>query len=492
MGARRTIRCAMAVLGLVAAAGLTITVTASAGPVTPLTLDPSRTLLDQWDYAPDYIRNIPAFDPLNRPYIRSRWASQDDTSYVHVLEQGSWMQHEFVSTLKAAYPDFTGTINAGGWATDRVVFDQLGRAYQILTIRLEEGEFKNVLLYSLDACHTWSVVELPFGDAVPRYDWRNWGNMAMEHEGRVEPLQGPPFLMFWKQIAPWKGVWASRHKLYVVRPRFEGDALVLPEPKLVSSYALCPVQCAGGSSYAATAGGRTYFVFARVAPLGTATTPTYASYFDHASGAVAPRVLIGGAPPANDSHCTPGLCLDSKGYLHVVMGSHGRSFQYSRSVRPYDVRGWTRKQPVLLSGLKVAGTDADGRGSQTYVSLACDQTDTLHLLFRQSRKGVDKYRGGRRHDTLSYQRKAPGRKWTKPVVLVRSPSVYAQFYQKLAVDRSGRLFAAGAFWTDHEPTSTRLYCRFRCRFVLFSGDAGSNWSLATSEDFASGFEEPLR
>ena len=48
----------------------------------PLLLSGERSLSDQFGYAPDYQRNVPAFDSQNRPYIRSRTASQDGTSFV--------------------------------------------------------------------------------------------------------------------------------------------------------------------------------------------------------------------------------------------------------------------------------------------------------------------------------------------------------------------------------------------------------------------------
>jgi hypothetical protein len=479
------------VVGLVGVAVLASLVLAGTAMAlnTPLNLDPSQTLAEQFDYRPAYTQNIPVFDASNRPYIRSRGASQDDTSYVHVLEDGIWVKYGFLDALGAAYPDFADTVNAGGWATDRVEFDEYGRAYQILTIRLNEGQLKNVMMYSLDGCKTWRVVELPFGDAVPRYDSRNWGNMAMEHDVGSNHLLGPPFLMFWKQIAPWKGIWASRHKLYVAQPYFVGDTLVVPAPTLVSTKAMAPIQCAGGSTFAVTANGFTYFVFIRIAPRGSRTTPTYIARYDQSSGKVTYRRCLGGARPGNDSHDTPGLCIDTQGILHVVMGAHGYSFQYSHTLRPYDITAWTKKRAILNSGLRTKGTDKDGRGNQTYVSLACDENNTLHLVFRQGRKGVDQYFGGRKYCALAYMGKPEGGSWTQPLVLVRAPHVYGQYYQKLDVDRLGRLFVSMSYLTTSDYESTRSYDRFHHRIVLFSGDGGSTWSLATTADFAAGFTE---
>ena len=147
------------------------------------------TLAEQFGYAPEFRQNVVTFDANNVPAIRSRGASQDDTSFVHRLEGGAWVRHDFLEALRSAYPDFVGTIHAGGYTSDRVDFDEQGRAYSVLTIRLEEGDFRNVLLSSTDGCATWSVVELPFGNDTPRSDEIDRGNMAIRARQRA-PSRG--------------------------------------------------------------------------------------------------------------------------------------------------------------------------------------------------------------------------------------------------------------------------------------------------------------
>ena len=150
------------------------------------------TLAQQFGYAPAFRQNVVTFNAGNAPTIRSRGASQDDTSFVHRLEGGVWMRHDILEALRDAYPDFAGTVNAGGFASDRVDFDVDGRAYTVLTVRVnDEGDFRNVLLASTDGCDTWSVVELPFGNDTPLFDALDRGNMTSEHDaGRL--LEGPP------------------------------------------------------------------------------------------------------------------------------------------------------------------------------------------------------------------------------------------------------------------------------------------------------------
>lgn len=454
-------------------------------------LQPGLSLAAQFGYGPDYTQSFPAFDSHNAPALRSRAASQDDTAFVHRLEGASWVRHDFLAALRAAYPDFAGTINGGGWDCSRIVFDNQDRAYTTLTIRLDEGAFKNVMLYSQDGCDTWNVVELPFGDDVPRYDWRNWGNIAMEHFVGHNQLDGPPFLALWRQVAPWKGIWSSRNKLYVVQPRFEGDQLVVPEPVLVSDRFLGMIQCAGGSSFAVTDGELTHFVYCTIAPTTAHTTPTFAATYDHATGTVGPSTYVGGSVRGNDAHNTPGICSDSAGYLHVVTGAHGGPCKYARSLAPHSTSLWTPASAVCASGYRTRTTDMDGRGAQAYVSLVCGPDDTLHLVTRQTRRDVDKYYRGDGYMTLSYQRLRRGGVWSKPRPLVVPPAPgYSMYYQKLSIDHFGRLFLTASYKNPSDLASTRLYRRYHHRMVLISDDGGGTWRFATTADFLAGIVVP--
>jgi hypothetical protein len=456
-----------------------------------IVLQPGLSLAEQFGYVPTYTQSVPAFDSHNAPAIRSRAAGQDDTSFVQRLEGDGWVRHDFLAALRDAYPDFAGTVNGGGWDCSRIVFDDQDRAYTTLTIRLDEGDFKNVMLYSLDGCDTWHVVELPFGDSVPQYDWRTWGNIAMEHFVGHNRLNGPPFLALWRQIAPWKGVWSSRNELYVVQPRFEGDQLVVPAPVLVSDRFLGMIQCAGGSSFAVTDGELTHFVYCTIAPMRSRTTPTYAATYDHATGTVGPSTYIGGSVRGNDAHDTPGICSDSAGYLHVVTGAHNGSCKYARSLAPHSSSLWTPPIAICTSGYRAPTTDKDGRGLQTYVSLVCGPNDTLHLVTRQTRRNVDEYYRGQGYMALSYQRLPLGGVWSQPQPLViPAQAGYSVYYQKLTIDRLGRLFLAASYYTTSDLASVRTYRRFHHRMVLISDDGGGTWRFATTQDFAAGITTP--
>jgi len=453
-----------------------------------IVLQPGLTLAKQFGYAPEYAQNVPTFDSLNAPDIRSRTRDQHETSFIHRLEAGAWVRHDFLQALRSAYPDFAGTVFAGGWGSDRVEFDALDRAYSVLTIRLADGCMKSVLLYSTDACHTWGVAELPYSDAILPPQPHNWGNVVMEHDsGRG--LQGPPLLAVWRRTAPWQDPWASVNELFLIQPRWAGDVLTLQPPVLVSRRFLGMIPCCGGASFAVTDDDRSFFVYSTVVPIGHATTPTYAATYDHSSNTVSRSVLVAAARPANDAHNTSGICMDSAGILHVVTGAHNWAFRYAHSLKPRSTAAWTRHVPVLTSGYRDGTTDADGRGRQTYLSLVCGRDDVIHIVSRQTRRNVGLYYRGSTYLALVHQELRSGHRWSVPTFVVVPPaSGYSNYYHKLAVDRLGRLFVSCSYFSRRDPVETCEERRFHHRMVLISEDGGASWRFATTADFVAGME----
>lgn len=451
-------------------------------------LQDGLTLAQQFGYAPDYRQHVVTFDAANVPSIRSRGASEDDTSFVQRLENGVWVRHDFLAALREAYPDFAGTVHAGGYGTDRVDWDVDGRAYTVLTIRLDDdGGFRNVLMASTDGCATWQVLELPFGDSTPLTDPHDWGNVTSEHDGG-RPLEGPPLVAVWRQLGPWKGQWASLNQLLVIQPRWVGNTLTLQQPVEVSSAALTLLQCSGGASFAVRSGDKTFFVYSTVVPRGTRSTPTYAVTYDHQTNTVGQSTLVARSKPANDLHCTPGICMDSTGTLHVVTGAHGHPFRYARSLAPFSTAAWTRQVNVLMSGYRARGTDADGLGKQTYLSMVIGPDDVLHIVSRQVRRNVDGHFRGYAYSALVHQSLEPGSTtWSRPHLVVVPPLPgYSQYYQKLTVDRLGRLFVSCSYFSRRDPPASRVYRRFHHRMVLVSEDGGRAWRFATTADLLAG------
>ena len=224
----------------------------------------------------------------------------------------------------------------------------------------------------------------------------------------------------------------------------------MPPPVFVTDRFLGMLQCAGDSSFAATRGGKTFFTYAQVATKDRGGSPTYVAVYDHRSGTIVQRRRVTRALPVNDTHTTPGICLDSQGYLHVVSGSHAYEFMYARSLLPADATLWTIPEPVLSSGWIAPGTDANGRGRQTYASLVCDGRDVLQLVYRQSRRGLDAWLGRDQCLALCIQSRPPSGRWSSPPILLalgKTEAGYVNYYQRLAISPSGRLFLAFCYYT---------------------------------------------
>jgi hypothetical protein len=277
--------------------------------------------------------------------------------------------------------------------------------------------------------------------------------------------------------------------LYVLQPRFEGDRLVLPDPVPVSERALGLVQAAGGASFAATVGATTYIVWAEVAPPDAPGSPVFVAAYDQTTGTLGAPQQVATARPLNDDHTTPGIVADSKGLLHVLSGGHNSPFMYTHTTDPADPASWSPEEPVLMSGYVRPEEQGDGSGRQTYASLVCMPDDALVVVFRQWRRGVDAAFRGQPYHALSVQRLDPGGTWSEArrIIYCGRHRGYAQYYQKMTVDRRGRLFLSLNYFRPHDwPRDQRAANRYRHRMILISEDGGSSWRFATLSDFLQG------
>ncbi|MCX6373792.1 MAG: BNR-4 repeat-containing protein [Actinobacteria bacterium] len=478
---------------LLAGAALLAAPAAATASDTSLRLDSRQSLRQQFDYAPDYEVNLPSFDAHNRACIRSRTASQHVTKDVFSLRRGAFHSTSILDAVRRAYPGFRATVNAGGWGSDAVEADALGRLYTLLEIRVGDGSLRTVLLYSTDAGRSWRLVSLPFKPPRTSPDGLISGTSASEHLVGWNLRSEPPLLAFWRPVSDWPGERACRMALYVIQPRFEGDQLVLPAPVLVSDRSLGVIQAAGDASFAATVGSTTYIVWAEVAPPDAPGAPTFVAAYDQTTGTLSAPLQVATARPPNDDHTTPGIVADGQGILHVLTGSHNTRFMYTHTIDPADATLWTDPVPVLSSGYVKPGLSQEGRGCQTYLSLVCTPDNALVIAFRQRRRGVDAVFGGRSYDALSVQCLEPGGTWSdaRRVVYCSNNAGYAQYYHKLTIDRRGRLYLSLSYFRPCDwPANKRAANRYHHRMLLISEDGGTSWRFARLADFVNGAVAP--
>lgn len=460
----------------------------------PFVLAPGTGLFDQFGYAPAYTRNLPAFDASGRAYLRSRTSSGGQTSYVHTLVDGSWTRLDFLAALRAAYPTFVATVGAGGLRNDAVVFDRQDRAYNPVTVGLRDGTTRNCLLVSWDRCRTWKVFKLPKGTfTVERWVGHN-------------EIDGPPFLAVWRESAPPDLPGSQTNALFVTQPRLEGEQLVLPPLVKVTDRCLGLSRDSGGASFAVTRGETTWFVWSEVAPKGKGGTPHYVATYDHLTGTLGARHRLATSPQRSDPHDKPGICLDSAGVLHVIAGGHGTPALYTRSLAPLTAdAGWTAPVPVLSTGWASLTDPTVQDGRQSYPAFVCDSRDTLHLVTRQWRRGVDPYHDGQGYGALVHQSCPAGGVWGEPTVVVAGAYVgYSVFFHKLALDARDRLFLSCSYQGGPELRDERTAGvveavlgrsrlrpgKYRGRMLLVSDDGGATWRLAADADLAPPGEAP--
>lgn len=446
-------------------------------PTLPIVLQPLRHEEELFGYHPWFVRNEVSFDSLNRPYIRSRDDSMDETGFIQTLRDGRWVELDFTEAVRAAYPTFEAFTRGGGRAGARIVFDADEHLYTYVQIRVRGGSLRNVLLYSTDYGESFQVYELPSGD------------IDMEHFVGHNSLDRPPLMVTFRRRAEHSETYAGYYDLFILQPEKLDGSLYLPEPIHVTGDALPLSRHSGHPSFAVSAGERTFFTWFEARPTNDlAGAPTYVSAYDTITKSLGPRYLLAYAPPANDGHNTPGMCIDPSGYLHLISGAHGDQFFHLTSLEPYTTdAGWTEPAPTMTTGWREGSSE---RGRQTYVGFSCDTSGTLHLVFRQWRRGVDPYFPGQYFGALAYQQKAPGQPWSEPRILVVPPVPnYSIYYHKLSIDRLGRLFLSYSYRSSQEPYGVDFDNAARehpWRSMLMSDDGGTTWRIPTTEDFATG------
>ena len=456
----------------------------------PIRIDSQATLSAQLGYTPGYPLNIPSFDSANRPSIRSRTASQNGTRDAITLStDDTWVAASLLTAIRGAYPTFTNTVNAGGYVSERIEFDSLGRAYTLVEIRVRGGVCRNVLLYSLDGCRTWRLVELPFAGRPAMYDGRDNGTAALEQYAGWNQTARPPLVAVWRPVSDWQGTRASRNYLYVLKPYFSGGSLRLPAPTLVSKRFIGQTYAAGGASFAASTDTTAYVVWAEVSVRGDRGTPTYVCSLDLATRKVRGWRMLAEAYRRNDDHDAPGIVRDGNGYLHVLTGAHNAPFLYTHSLQPLDISEWATPEPTLQGGYVPDGGTLPGAARQTYLSLACLRDNSLVIVFRQGRRGVDTDFDGAYYDALCSQTLPAGGTWSEPqrLVMCIDRGGYALYNQKLTVDRLGRLYLSLSYFNPSDyPSNVAAANRFHHRMVLISKDGGVAWDFATDADFIDG------
>ncbi len=412
----------------------------------PLVLKPYTHENEQFGYHPTYLlTNQVYFNGGGQPFITS--------------EKGvyRWDGHAWTETCDIVRAD--GQTAPLKPLTSKVAFSKNGDVYSIAA-----ADKSAAVVYSCDGGATCRASALP-------------GHGAFDIEqfsGHNTPDGPPPVVRYTLTEKDPKLIWRRLNDLDLILPEMDPDgALRMGEPVSISKKCIGFSAHSGIPSSVVSREGRVHVVWAEATDPKESVpgVPTFVVTYDRTTKTLGKPALVGYGPPANDVHNTPSMTMDSKGYLHVLVGTHGRTFKYARSLQPNDAGGgWTEAED-LGPGLR-----------QTYVGFVCDASDTLHVVFRLWYDDRAYFPAGS-YATLSYMRKRPGKPWTAPQPLVIAPfSEYSVFYHRLTIDPAGRLFLSYDYWstywfyrTDHWGTR---------RALMMSPDGGTTWKMAGTEDLA--------
>ena len=443
---------------------------------------------DLFGYNPRYLPRAVTFDADNRPHMSGGW-------YIQTLsDDGQWVPLNVSKALGEVYGDLgQDTVSFGD---DHVGFDSDGDMYVIGRTRLRHFHkiYRHGLLHSQDKGKTWRW----YDTHVPV--------SRLERPEAHNQITGPPPM-----------VEGFGRELNLVVSYKKPDGTLTPpkrilvagvEPPVVGKgrHWLTPAH-SGCGNVTATFEGKTHVVWQSIQPLTAEQTaeaaeftatygdeglcPCYIATYDHKTGELSESTYLG--LTRRDNHNGPVISVDSKGYLHVIIGAHHANFFYRRSLSPNSsTEGWTEAEVLGVIRPKKGG------GAYSYTAFLCDQEDNLHLVSRWAGSGY--------YFRLVYQRKKAGQEWEPHKTLVTPfRSGYCAWQQKINIDRLGRLFLNYAYfpaadltkaqkeayakkWPEDVTTTGTLSIRPHGHTMLISEDSGDTWRLAVTDDFVNGMK----
>ncbi len=432
----------------------------------PLVLQPYAHENRQFGYLPDYaVDNQVYFDLENRPFVVAG-------GQLFRREEEQWTSTRLAEAVVRSVP----SIGSGTWSSisTKIAFDADNDLYLLGRAGSTVG-----LLHSTDGGASFTAYVLAGRESEPRA----WD--LEQFSGHNVPEGPPPVIRNTRRHRDtdprlrWRSI--NDLELFVGEKTADGRLTFQP-PLLISDMALGLSMHSGIPSSVVSRDSKVHVVWGEATDPAISReeipgVPAYAVTYDRDAETLGEPVFLSFGPPPNDGHNTPSITMDSRGYLHVVVGTHGAPFQYLRSSEPNDAEsGWTS-----------ATRTSDANLRQTYVGLVCGADDTLHLVFRLWRSG-DQHLDGASWAALAYQSKPPGGSWSEPRVLVAPPlSEYSIYYHRLTCDRQGALFLSYDYWStlwfyrnDQRgpvPAGSGRPGRGWGRAVLNSRDGGVTWRL---------------
>lgn len=462
---------------------------------------------EQFGYNPRFMPGPVTFMPDNTPVIRfgmqgvkgshhTSYQSRRFTTenYIQKLDRdGTWqISDSHVKALRSYLklkPAEKLLIMSGERVPETVEFDNEGNAYTLVTARWRKRRYNSYfLLYSPDGMRSFQVYPL----IGPR---------------RIEPS-------FLHNNSPNKytPVVLAQKKdslgIYVLKRQADNTLKVSPYIKLADGKKLLfNNTMSGAGAPLITLGSKTFLVYSQLLPKkGSTGVPHYIVEYDHKTDKVSKPFFLGFSGHRIDGHNSSVIVADSKGFLHVVLGTHWHSMPYLKSKRPWDISEW--EAPEYIGAGNNNDYSFDGL---SYAGFIIDNQDRLYLIARgRSTKYVGKPTG--RGNPVDYSLvafvKAPGKEWTKRMdIIVPGHLFYSNYYQKVSLDRKGRVYLAYLYYVAHfwrrkvnqamrdyaqrwgeeignEPKHLKSESSVRAHdpVLIHTPDYGQSWEITTSKE----------
>lgn len=433
-------------------------------------------------YNPKFKPGTVSFGLNNTPYI----IGHENKAIIQTLDKnGKWINLDFGKDIKRKFPHWNGYVRTDAFGNTRISFDSYGDAY--LYAATGRSNLKRaLLLYSKDDCRSWQVYSLPY----------------LEH-GRLEvndtfnlKKYPPPILFYAIRNRP-KG------EMSMLIPRKNNDGtLSFSKPIIIAKNTMtCPPH-SGDGNFCVSVNDNIHIIWTTNKSINGKGNTHYAATYNRKTETLSKPLMVGSSNEYTnkvDGHCLPVITVDSKGYLHAILGTHHNPSKYTHSLKSNSVEGWTVPQEFGVPKKKKR------EGSYTYPSINCDKLDNIHV--------VSRWAGYSYYFTLSYNKRTADGKWHKQQLLVIPFSnMYGCWYHKVSIDHLGRLFvyyinyrnqlgskALAAYNKKWPQDKVNLKPAKRNAWdnnikphdpaILMSEDSGCNWFLAITPDFTSGINE---
>jgi BNR repeat-containing family member len=401
-----------------------------------------------YGYHPTFSPGRVSFATNGRPMMR------DENFVLQVLtDQGTWTRIDLLDAAKqslarrgikwlAAGPEQYAIDRRYGdpsvWSESRVVFDRDCNGYSLVHASRSSLGY-SLLLHSYDGGHSWAAYRIPGSEG---------SNTAV----RLEVPSGPGALNETPAILlnEFYSTGSAITLRLVVSVKNPDRTLTLSKPIIVAENTISSGGVGGAENYAVSAGDLIHIVYpANMLALdrwsGRHGTAAYAVTVSRSQR----RVVTGGTlidvgvsqdnATAVDDHNQPVIAVDSKGYLHVVVGGHNGPMYYRRSARPNDTSAWTGTE-IIGARPSVTNLNAD---EYTYPSLIVDQFDRPVVAARWAGDGYV-------FRLVAISKNVSTGTWSMQQTLVDpGRPYYAHWYHKLSIDPRGRIFLNYRYYPDN-------------------------------------------